>query len=76
MLDNSHKTGTDVSSLQVWVMIEAYERLRDQVLEAKRQTDEAQNLETVFDTWLKALYTLHDQMTSDAASHESNYDEA
>ncbi|KXH43189.1 hypothetical protein CSAL01_12595 [Colletotrichum salicis] len=74
MLDNSHKTGTDVSSLQVWVMIEAYERLRDQVLEARRQTDESQNLETVFDTWLKALYTLHDQMTSDAASRGSNYD--
>ncbi|KAK1448881.1 hypothetical protein CMEL01_08196 [Colletotrichum melonis] len=76
MLDNSHKTGTDVSSLQVWVMIEAYERLRDQVLEARRQTDDAQNLETVFDTWLKALYNLHDQMTSDAASRGSNYGEA
>ncbi|OHF00298.1 hypothetical protein CORC01_04487 [Colletotrichum orchidophilum] len=76
MLDRSQKPETDVSSLQIWVMIEAYERLRDQVLEARKQTEEAQNLETVFDIWLKALYTLHDQMTSDAASRGSNYDGA
>ncbi|KAK1967944.1 hypothetical protein LY78DRAFT_655768 [Colletotrichum sublineola] len=76
MLDLSKQKGTDMSSLQVWVMIEAYERLRDRVMETEHQSGDAKNMEAMFDTWLRALYSMHDKMTSDAASRGSHYDEA
>ncbi|KAK2004948.1 hypothetical protein LX36DRAFT_705847 [Colletotrichum falcatum] len=76
MLDLSKQTGTDISSLQVWVMIEAYERLRDRVLETERQSEDVKNMEAMFDTWLRALYSMHDKITSDAASLGSHYNEA
>ncbi|EFQ33500.1 uncharacterized protein GLRG_08779 [Colletotrichum graminicola M1.001] len=77
MLDMSKQTETDLSSLQVWVMIEAYERLRDRVMETtEQQSEDAKNMEAMFDTWLRALYNMHDKMTSDAASRGSHYDEA
>lgn len=66
--------GTDISSLQIWVMIEAYERLRDQVLEMGLQNEQVQSLEPMFDTWLSALNSIHDRMTSDAQSYGSHYD--
>ncbi|KAJ0161847.1 hypothetical protein CTA2_5491 [Colletotrichum tanaceti] len=76
MLDRSQHMGTDISSLQIWVMIEAYERLRDQVMEMSRQNEDAENMEAMFDTWLQALYSMHERMTSDAASRGSRYDKA
>ncbi|OLN85116.1 hypothetical protein CCHL11_06248 [Colletotrichum chlorophyti] len=66
--------GEDVSTLQIWVMIEAYERLRDQVLEMGLQDDEARNMEAMFETWLRALYSIHEKMTNDAQSLGSHYD--
>ncbi|KAK1975957.1 hypothetical protein LZ30DRAFT_785904 [Colletotrichum cereale] len=75
LLDRSKQTGADMSSLQVWVMIEAYEKLRDRVVEAGQQSENAKNVEAMFDTWLRALYNMHDKMTSDAASRGSHYDE-
>ncbi|WYZ35597.1 hypothetical protein EsH8_X_000244 [Colletotrichum jinshuiense] len=74
MLDGSQSMGTDISSLQIWVMIEAYERLRDQVLEMGLQNEQVQSLEPMFDTWLSALNSIHDRMTSDAQSYGSHYD--
>lgn len=59
--------GPDVPSLQVGVMIKAYERLRDQLLESRQggpMSDEAGPLEMMFDTWLRALYTIHDSMSA------------
>ncbi|KAG7140311.1 hypothetical protein HYQ45_018833 [Verticillium longisporum] len=47
----------DAPALQILVMIEAYERLRNQVLEMGLQRDEPQGVETMFDTWLGALVT-------------------
>lgn len=58
---------TPTSPLQVWLMIEAYERLRDQVAtEAKTNNlspGEAQSLEAMFDMWLRALYRVHEGIT-------------
>lgn len=58
------------SPLQIWLMIEAYERLRDQISGAKEGStahnlsrSEARSLEAMFDTWLKALYQVHDGIT-------------
>ncbi|TQN70914.1 hypothetical protein CSHISOI_04519 [Colletotrichum shisoi] len=76
MLDRSQHMGTEISSLQIWVMIEAYERLRDQVVEMSQQNEDTKNMEAMFDTWLQALYSMHERMTSDAASRGSRYDEA
>lgn len=51
-------------ALQIWFMIEAYDRLR--VLLA-RDTDlsphEAESLEAIFDTWLEALGRVHDRVS-------------
>ncbi|POS69524.1 hypothetical protein DHEL01_v212083 [Diaporthe helianthi] len=51
---------TDVRQLQTWVMIEAYEALRDQVLQMALPVDESEALSATFDMWLKALYRVHD----------------
>ena len=51
---------TDVRQLQTWVMIEAYEALRDQVLQMALAADEAEALRETFGMWLKALYRVHD----------------
>lgn len=51
---------TDVRQLQTWVMIEAYEALRDQVLQMELPADETEALRGTFDMWLKALYRVHD----------------
>ena len=61
-----HKTGTETAALQIWVMIEAYERLRDQAAEMRLSPGEASGVETMFDTWLMALYSIHDSLAAEA----------
>lgn len=61
------------SALQVWVMIEAYERLRDQILESGSGSEEERPLEMMFDMWLRALYTIHDSLNGNGATSESDY---
>lgn len=51
---------TGTSALQIWVMIEAYEKLRDQLLEMQAGKDET--ILAMFDMWLKALHRIHDQI--------------
>lgn len=51
---------TDVRQLQIWVMIEAYEALRDQVLQMALPPGESEALGASFNMWLRALYRLHD----------------
>jgi hypothetical protein len=51
---------TDVRQLQTWVMIEAYEALRDQVEQMALPEVEAGALRDTFSMWLKALYRVHD----------------
>ncbi|KAL7622348.1 hypothetical protein AAE478_007852 [Parahypoxylon ruwenzoriense] len=64
----------ETSALQVWVMIEAYERLREQVLDMQLNRDQERSLNAMIDTWLKALYTVHDRMTgNDGNISESDY---
>ena len=65
---------SDASALQIWVMIEAYERLRDQLLDARLRPDELQPLVLMFDMWLRALYTIHDSLTGDGRTNDSDYD--
>ena len=51
------------SALQVWAMIEAYERLRDQMAELSGSNAQARALERMFDLWLRALGSIHESMT-------------
>ncbi|KAK4111318.1 hypothetical protein N656DRAFT_712085 [Canariomyces notabilis] len=67
------KSCPDPSALQVWVMIEAYERLRDQILERRPASKESRSLEMMFDMWLRSLYAIHDSLTGNGARSESDY---
>ena len=57
------RSSVGTSALQVLVMIEAYERLRDQMAELSHSNEEARSMEMMFDMWLRALYAIHDSMT-------------
>ncbi|KAJ9151259.1 hypothetical protein NKR23_g3298 [Pleurostoma richardsiae] len=80
LLDRPHQRrgAADASSLQIWVMIEAYERLRDQVCGAhgdgagQLRPEEAQPLEAMFDTWLRALYCIHDRLAGGEAGESGS----
>jgi hypothetical protein len=76
--DRPRRVGTEASALQIWVMIEAYERLRDSILDMRIRlgNDEMRGVEMMFDTWLRALYIIHDSLTGDARASESDYDTA
>lgn len=50
----------DVPSLQTWLMIEAYEKLRDRVADMHLPSGEAHALQDMFDVWLRALYRVHE----------------
>lgn len=58
---------TDVRQLQAWVMIEAYEALRDQVLQMGLPAGECEALSATFDVWLRALYRVHDGFAREAS---------
>ncbi|KAI0025964.1 hypothetical protein F4780DRAFT_454 [Xylariomycetidae sp. FL0641] len=51
----------ETSSLQLLVMIEAYERIRDQVKEMPLDDAQKQSMEAMLDTWLKALDVVQTQ---------------
>ncbi|KAK6855347.1 hypothetical protein PG995_008879 [Apiospora arundinis] len=71
------KPSSETSALQVWVMIEAYEKLRDQVLERRMPREQERSMLAMFDGWLEALQKIHDEMTgNDGTVSESVYDDA
>jgi hypothetical protein len=69
------RTPTEETALQVWIMIEAYERLREQILDSGLRYDEVLSLEVMFDTWLKALYRVHGSLIGSEQASVSDYDE-
>ena len=74
--NKSRRSSSESSaSLQVWVMIEAYERLREQVLDSEpARHGDARPLEAMFDTWLRALYSVHDSLAGDGRTSEGEYE--
>ncbi len=60
------------AGLQIWVMIEAYERLREQ-LDAK-PTEESNQARDAIDSWIRALYAIHNNMASEGAADGSEYE--
>ncbi|KAI0483688.1 hypothetical protein F4859DRAFT_408841 [Xylaria cf. heliscus] len=71
---SSDQSSADASALQIWVMIEAYEKLRDQVLRTHEGSIQENALRATFDTWLNALRSIHDEMIGgDGQRSESDY---
>ncbi|KAI2780398.1 hypothetical protein F4815DRAFT_470128 [Daldinia loculata] len=71
---SAFRPNAETSSLQVWVMIEAYERLRDKISDMRLDEDQQRSLNTMLDTWIKALYAVHGKMTgNDGDESESDY---
>lgn len=71
----SSRSQSQVSGLQLWTMIEAYERLREQVLACDLPDDEVLSLELMFDTWLKSLYKVHAALTGGDQASMGAYDQ-
>lgn len=66
--NNRHQPGAaDVPSLQTWLMIEAYEKLREQVSNMHLPSGEAHALQDMFDVWLRALYRVHEGLVEAGA---------
>ncbi|KAJ2968836.1 hypothetical protein NUW58_g10131 [Xylaria curta] len=62
-VNSSHtQPNADTTALQVWAMIEAYEKLRDQVTTTREGEVQDSPLGPVFDMWLKALHSVHEGM--------------
>ena len=62
------REGKDTSAQQVWVMIEAYERLRSQMAQDDELgISERQNVACIFDSWLASLHTLHKSLVDRTA---------
>ncbi|KND88627.1 Mating-type switching protein swi10 [Tolypocladium ophioglossoides CBS 100239] len=69
--NQSSRESSNASGLQVWVMIEAYERLRDQIAASGMENKEVKG---AIDSWLEALYAIHRNMADEAAGSESEFD--
>ncbi|KAM3508764.1 hypothetical protein MY10362_000974 [Beauveria mimosiformis] len=70
---SSSRRQKDVGGLQIWVMIEAYERLREQ-LDAEPAEEENKQARDAIDAWIRALYAIHGNVASDGAADESEYE--
>ncbi|KAF5020486.1 hypothetical protein F66182_7477 [Fusarium sp. NRRL 66182] len=67
------RPGQDTAALQVWVMIEAYERLRDQLTKIESSNGEAEKVALIFDCWLASLYSIHSSLTASTLPSPREY---
>lgn len=65
--------GASSAGLQIWVMIEAYERLREQ-LDANKPTEANKQARDAIDSWISALYAIHNNIASEGAADDSEYE--
>lgn len=70
---SSGRRGPETAALQVYVMIEAYERLRDQVRRMAGANPQFAVVGEMFDTWLRALYAIHENIVVGAVPDESEW---
>lgn len=71
--DRSSRATRDASGLQIWVMIEAYERLRDQIAAMETQDQELKSARAMFDSWLAALHAIRKSIADEGAVSDSEY---
>lgn len=75
-LSNTLRPNGETSSLQVWLMIEAYEKLKEKLEGMNLAADQAQSVQMMFNMWLTTLHTIHDSLTGHDGHHsESDYGE-
>ncbi|KAJ4131829.1 hypothetical protein NW768_006029 [Fusarium equiseti] len=67
------RNGQNTAALQIWVMIEAYERLRDQLTRQEPSNAEAQKVAAMFDCWLASLYSIHSSLTESTLPSPTEY---
>ncbi|KAK2073495.1 hypothetical protein P8C59_007777 [Phyllachora maydis] len=67
------RSSPEASALQVWVMIEAYERLREQLHTAQPRHEERAALDMMLNLWLGALWRIHDVMMERTGSPDSEH---
>ncbi|ETS74285.1 hypothetical protein PFICI_14151 [Pestalotiopsis fici W106-1] len=73
---NAMRPSGETSSLQVWLMIEAYEKLKEKVDNMGLGAEHTQSVQSMFGMWLQTLHTIHDNLTGDDGRHsESDYGE-
>jgi hypothetical protein len=73
MTGRPQRNGQNTAALQIWVMIEAYERLRDQLTRQEPSNAEAQKVATMFDCWLASLYSIHSSLTESTLPSPTEY---
>jgi hypothetical protein len=66
--------GSELAALQVWVMIEAYEKLLERASHMDISDADKDNTKAALSSWLTSLHSLHRSLTSDPAPSESDYD--
>ncbi|KAK9440648.1 mating-type switching protein swi10 [Metarhizium brunneum] len=71
--DRSSRAGRGASGLQIWVMIEAYEKLRDEISSMEMQDPELQCARAMFDSWLAALRAIQKTIANEGAESDSEY---
>lgn len=65
----------EVPPLQVWLMIEAYEKLRDRTLDMQLPMDQERALDDMLSTWLGALYRVHEELAEQREAWSPSQDE-
>lgn len=73
LADRSANSSRDASGLQIRVMIEAYERLRDRVSAMEAQDPQLKSTGAMFESWLDALRAIQRSFANDGAESESEY---
>lgn len=72
MLAKALTAGMPSDALQIGVMIEAYERLRDQTDTKDMGEEERRNMRSMFDSWLAALHTMQRGLRGSQSSARSD----
>lgn len=73
--NRSARGRTEVPPLQVWLMIEAYEKLRDRTLDMQLPMEQERVLDDMLSTWLGALYRVHEALADQREAGSPNQDE-
>jgi hypothetical protein len=73
---NMIRPSAETSALQVWLMIEAYEKLKEKIESMELEVEQAHSIGSMFGTWLRTLHTIHENLTGhDGRRSESDYGE-
>lgn len=73
---NATRPSGETSTLQIWLMMEAYEKLMEKVEGMGLAAEHKKSVQSMFGMWLQTLHTIHNNLTGDDGHHsESDYGE-